>query len=399
MCRARASMLDLVIIDNKRYPFKEPRYQRPADLDLTKQWLIRFEVWSEEKNQLVLKRTRVTGDTITQRDQDAKRLIREINEALNAGAFVDPVPEGVAFDADKKKIGLVVAVSEFMDEKKRTLKSQSVTTYEKWERYFLEFIVAKNLDKIDLDEFTNRDAAEMRKYALDVQKMGNKTFNSYKGFVSGIFNYFKPIYKLPENPIAATITKLKVKTSKHIAYNKEQIQAYKQACEKLELPELWFFVQMLYYTFCRPWEEIRNMQIGDIKKDHIMIYADYSKTGHRTVMIPSALEEVLKAWNIRNLPPHFYVFSHEGKPGRTRVGKSYMYEKHLKVLEEIDLLKSGYDIYGWKHTGAIALYVKTKDLMLVKEQCGHSDISQTVQYLRDLGVFHYSTQINKFPAI
>jgi hypothetical protein len=49
--------------------------------------------------------------------------------------------------------------------------------------------------------------------------------------------------------------------------------------------------------------------------------------------------------------------------------------------------------------GVIALYKATKDLMLVKEQCGHSDISQTVQYLRDLGVFHYSNEINRFPEI
>lgn len=399
LCLARASMLDLVILPNKNFPYKLPRYQRPADLDLSKQWLVRFDVWSEQQNKLVLKRARVNGDTITQRDLDAKRLIREITEALKAGAFVDPLPEGVELDGGKKKIALIVALTDYMSDKKSTLKKNSVSTYEKWERYFLEFLVAEKYENLALDEFTTFHANEMRKYALGTQNMGNKTFNSYKGFVSGIFNYFKPIFKLVENPIAITITKLKEKVSKHIAYNKHQIKDYKKFCDELEVPELWFFVRMIYYTLCRPHEELRRMQIADIKSDHIFIYAEASKTGHRTVMIPSALEEAFTEWKIRDLPPHWYLFSHGGMPGPTLVSKSFMYERHIKVMEKMELKNTGYDIYGWKHTGAIALYTATKDLMLLKEQCGHSDISQTVQYLRDLGVFHYSNQINKFPPI
>lgn len=398
LCLSRAAMLDLVILPDKKFHYELPRYQRPADLDLSKQWLIRFNVWSEEKHKLVLKRVRVTGDTITQRDMDAKRLIKEITEVLEAGAFVDPLPEGAVLQNGKKKISLVVAMTEFMDDKKLTLKKNSVSTYEKWERYFLEFLVAKKYDEHMLDEFESSHATEMRVYALKTQKMGNKTFNSYKGFVSGIFNYHQPVYKV-DNPITRTIKKLKEQTSKHVAYNNQQVKDYKAACEKLDLPELWFFVRMIYYLLCRPHEELRRMQIGDIKATQIFIYAEASKTGHRSVMIPSALEEVFKEWKIRDLPPHWYIFSHGGRPGPTMVSKSFMYERHMKVMKVMGLEKSGYDIYGWKHTGTIALYIATKDLMLVKEQCGHSDISQTVQYLRDLGVFHYSNQIHKFPAI
>lgn len=399
LCLAKAKMLDLIIIPGKAYPYELPRYQRPSDLDLSKQWLVRFNVWSEREHCLVLKRARVVGDTVIQRDAKAKQMIREITEALKAGAFVDPLPEGTVIEDGKRIMSMIVALDEYLDEKRITLKKQSKSTYEKWGRYFTEFLVAKNLIDLPLPEFGNEHASDMRRYALNDQKMGNKTFNSYKGFVSGIFNHFRPVYKLSSNPIAETIKTLKTKASKHIAYSTAQISDYKKASEDLGLPELWFFVQVIYYTFARPNEEVRQMQAGDVREDHIVIYADQSKTGHRTVMIPAPLEEVFKEWKIRDLPPHYYLFSHNGKPGPTRVSISYMYDKHIKVIEKMELKNSGYDIYGWKHTGNIALYKATKDIMLLKEQNGHSDIKQTVEYLRALGVLHYSHGINRFPKI
>lgn len=382
---------ELFIDQNRVYP------HRPAELHCPKKarWYVSFYVFSVKLNELVRKRKYVPGSSAKARRESAKIIIDELNTVLKAGGHIDPVKK-------LREIGqmpLVVALDQFMTDKKRTLKPQSVKTYEKWCNYFLDFLEAFDLMNLNIQDFNNEHAADMRTHALETLNMGNKSYNTYKGYVSGFFIYSKPIYKLTSNPISETLFNLKTKTSKHIAYNTTQVAEYKAACEELELPELWFFVRMIYYTFCRPWEEVRKMQVGDIKDDHIIIYADTSKTNHRSVMIPPALEAIFQEWKVREYPPHFYLFSHGYKPGKTLVSHNFFYDKHRKVLEKMDLEKQGYDIYGWKHTGAIALYKATKDLMLVKEQCGHSDISQTVQYLRDLGVFHYTTGINLFPAI
>ncbi|WP_439554854.1 tyrosine-type recombinase/integrase [Dyadobacter sp.] len=373
------------------YPFEFAVLQRPKNSD----WYVSFYVFSIKRNELVRRRRNVYGDSQKAKKESARIIIDEINTVLKAGGHIDPVKKL----RDSGEMPLATALAEFMKDKRLTLKEQSVKTYEKWSNYFVMFLSAYDLSKISLKDFNNEHAADMRTHALTVLKMGNKSYNTYKAFVSGFFIYSKPIYKLTSNPISETLFNLPTKTSKHIAYNAAQIAAYKEACEKLDLPELWFFVRMIYYTFCRPWEEVRKMQVGDIKDDHIIIYADTSKTNHRSVMIPPALEAIFSEWKIREYPPHFYIFSHGYKPGKTVVSHNFFYDKHRKVLDEMDLSKQGYDIYGWKHTGAIALYKATKDLMLVKEQCGHSDISQTVQYLRDLGVFHYSAGINLFPEI
>jgi integrase len=81
------------------------------------------------------------------------------------------------------------------------------------------------------------------------------------------------------------------------------------------------------------------------------------------------------------------------------VYEKYWYNKHVPYIKAMSLYGKGYDLYGWKHTGAVALYKVTKDLKLVQEQCGHTDPKQTAQYLRDLGAFYYEGQIQAFPTI
>jgi integrase len=382
---------DLFLDETTVFPYEPAQLHKPKKSD----WYVSFYVFSVKRQILVRRRRNVNGHSQKEKREVASKIIEEINLVLKAGAHIDPIKE-------LRKSGnmpFIVALDEFMTEKKLTLKTQSRITYEKWCRYLIDFMEVHDLIDINLTDFNNEHASDMRKHALTVQKMGNKTYNNYKAFVSGFFIYCKPIYKLTSNPISETLSNLPTQTSKHIAYNSGMIVAYKEACDKLGLPELWFFVRLIYYTFCRPWEEARKMKIGDIKDDHIIIYAENSKTNHRSVMIPTALEAIFQEWQVRDYPPHFYLFSHGYKPGKTVVSHNFFYDKHRKVLKEMDLTGQGYDVYGWKHTGVIALYKATKDLMLVKEQCGHSDISQTVQYLRDLGVFHYSNEINRFPEI
>lgn len=386
-----AAKHDVHLSEDAIFPYEPASLKRPKKSD----WYVSFYVWSQKQGKVLRRKRVVTGTTKKEQRESAAKLIEEINFLLKNGAHIDPVNQL----RNNGGVPLVVAMDEYMQEKRSTLKEQSVTTYEKWCRYFISFLTHADLVHINIEDFNNEHASDLRKHALNTLKMGNKAYNTYKGFVSGFFIYSKPIYKLPGNPIADTLHNLPTKTSKHLAYNETQIAEYKDACDELELPELWFFVRMIYYTFCRPHEELRKMQVGDIKDDHIMIYAETSKTNHRTVMIPPGLEKIFIEWSIRSYPPHFYVFSHGYKPGPTMISRLFMYEKHRKVTAKMSIDKKGYDIYGWKHTGVIALYKVTKDLMLVKEQCGHTDVRQTVEYLRDLGVLHYSSGIDKFPEI
>lgn len=70
------------------------------------------------------------------------------------------------------------------------------------------------------------------------------------------------------------------------------------------------------------------------------------------------------------------------------VSKNNVYVFHMKAVE---LKTLNYTLYSWKHTGAIALYNKTKDIKKIMAQMRHASISETDNYLRDLGIIQDSS--------
>ncbi|MEM9859685.1 MAG: hypothetical protein AAF843_20195, partial [Bacteroidota bacterium] len=64
------------------------------------------------------------------------------------------------------------------------------------------------------------------------------------------------------------------------------------------------------------------------------------------------------------------------------------YEQNKKMLNALNLLKlnAHYSIYSYKHSGALSLYTETKDIKLLQRQMRHKKVSQTEDYLRDLGI-------------
>lgn len=123
------------------------------------------------------------------------------------------------------------------------------------------------------------------------------------------------------------------------------------------------------------------LQVKHILKKTIIVPGDIAKnntTEH--VRIPKGLESLIEKYKIRSFPPNFYIFSKSGEPGPKPVGNKYMYMHNRKVLELASLNDQDYDLYGWKHTGVIALYQATKDIKLVQAQCRHKDINTTDKY-------------------
>jgi integrase len=96
---------------------------------------------------------------------------------------------------------------------------------------------------------------------------------------------------------------------------------------------------------------------------------------------------LIQKYDLRGYPPHYYIFTLSGKSRPKPVGNKYMYMHNRKVLEKAGLTDQDYDLYGWKQTSVIALYMATKDIKLVQIQCRHKDINTTDKYLRDLGLF------------
>jgi integrase len=385
-------------------PFKPAYLQRPADKSLSKYWYVCFWVWSETHQKLVRKRITISGDSVRNREKQAAAIITEVNERLESGVVVDPLPienpkEETANVQPHKNITIEEAIKHHLAIKAKTLKDRAYETYQSNARTFEEFLKSKSLLKKPLRNFGVDQAHAYADWILLEKKLSNKSHNKHKGFASGIFNEFVDREIIPKNPFKK-IKKLRTTQGKHRVFSSAQIKEFRQLCVQHNDDATWFFVCFIYYTFMRPHEEARMVKVQDIGEKTILVTEINAKMSRvRHVMIPPPLEEMLQKRRIRDYPPHYYVFSHNGTPSPKLVGDSYWYRRHTKFMKLMGLYGFDFDLYGWKHTGATALFKATKDLMLVQEQCGHSDVKQTVEYLRDLGVLYYESQIEKFPAI
>ncbi|WP_307143034.1 site-specific integrase [Siphonobacter sp. SORGH_AS_1065] len=368
---------------------------------LAKQWVVAYQCWSDIKNKLVRKRVVIGGDTIAEREKEAKRVIGEINKLLKAGAYegegTQPVPK-VESESLFPYSKLKEASDYYLRIKKYELKERSYNTYKQSQTILSKFLEEKGLQRIKISEFHGGLASSFSEWSKIDAGHSNRTHNKHRDNISSFFNFLKTKKLISENPFV-DIRTLPTKSSQHRPFTALQVQEFKQICiEKRQDDQLWFFVNLLYFTFMRPHEEARLLKVSDIKKNIITVWADRAKTSNtRHVKIPPGLEAIFQELRIRSYSPHYYVFTVDGVPGPKPVSTDYFYKRHVAILKELDLFGFNYDLYGWKHTGVIALYRATKDIKLIQNQAGHSNISQTDEYLRDLGLYAEDFDLSGFP--
>ena len=392
-----------------KYPYREAILSDQGG-DLSKTWTVNYYVWSERKNQLVRKRTEFNQPTKKERYQQAKELIAIINEALTTGGFVDEIV--VPQTELSKTTTIEKAIEFFLNAKRQTASENTIKGYVKDLKVFGDWAESVGLHHTQIQKFGTKQVylfSDFLDSKVKTDKAGNptkkvgyskKTYSNFIGTLRTMWTMFTAREILTVNPFLK-ITKRKGRSGQHIPYSPEQIRQYKKVClEKLGDEQLWLFVNFIYYGFFRPAEEGQNLQIKHILKKTIVVPGELAKnnlTEH--VRIPKPFEAIIEKYKLRSYPPNYYIFTLSGKPGPKPVGNKYMYMHNRKVLEKANLTDQDYDLYGWKHTGVIALYQATKDIKLVQAQCRHKDINTTDKYLRDLGLFLDEDALDLFPEL
>ena len=385
-----------------KYPYKEARLS-DAGGDLSKQWVVEYYVWSEQQEKLVRKRVVLSDPTAVARYQKAKEISKEVNAALKTGVVVDPIELPTQVKSEEKTdlstdISISKALDYFLSLKETTMKRQAYKTYRSCGNIFREYLINKKIKHLKLTRFDPTQAFAYLDYLKKELKHSNRTYNKHRGFCSTLFIFYRKRKLISVNPFEDT-DKLKTKSGQHLPYRPEQIKAVKKYLKNNPDEQFWLFLNCIYFLFARPHEELRFMRVVDIGARTVRIDPDNAKgsnIGHR--LIAPALEKLFVKHKLRSYPPNFYVFTKTGEPGMEPVGESYFYDRSRKMLNDLDF-GPGYDLYGWKHTGVIALYLATKDMKLIQRQCGHTTIEQTDQYLHNLGLFLDYEQLSVFPAL
>lgn len=327
-----------------------------------------------------------------QRERLAQNKLSAVIEALEEGKRMFREKRSNKLKKPFQNDSLLEAIDKVVTEKKEYLAINSIKSYNTLESYVKRYLEKYRISKIKLKEVNGELIKDFNQYLLQSglsNRSVNNSFSTLRTIINEIDTRNNTIWK--RNP-AQGIKLLPTVTKKHTAYSRTQMKEVKAACFKLEEHQLWLFIQFIYYTLARPSTEIQNMKIEQIELENDRIFIPAADSKNRRddyVDIYPPLKQTILDSGIMDFPKHYYIYGKDGIPAERHVEDKYFYRRNMKILKEIKLFKSKkrYDIYGYKHTGAIALYEESgKKIEVVQKQCRHKKASQTWEYLRDLGV-------------
>jgi integrase len=401
------------------YPYRPARIV-PRPFDITKRWYIVFYAWDVGKEKL--SRKRVLHDELMEIPDLDRRLKFAADASEEISYFLkndwhlptSPKPKTVPLTLINYSLLDAFDFAVTYKKERQGIKQTSIDTYTTVRNTIISFLEHKKLSVSY--SLRNTDYAFWDlyfEYIKIVRKVRNNTYNHRRGLLHAMYVVLlKKDNKIlnGKNPIAEIDT-LKVSVSKHAAFTDQQLRKLSSAVQKKE-PHIFLFMQFMFYTLARP-NEIRQLKIGniDLDKRRILIPAEDSKTDiGNYVGISDRFAEIIKESEVLDYPSHYYVFNntpyhvpgqkikHDHRPGLIKPGEGYFYKRIVKhiISEGLRDINSNFTPYAIKHTGAISLYLATKDVKIIQAQCRHQNMETTLKYLRDLGLFTDFDQLNKW---
>lgn len=349
--------------------------------DLSKSWYVYFVFEYEgTKKQFRYKEGINFLRTKKEREVEANEMIAHYTLKLKEGwnPFTNELKEKIP------DITISEALDDILSIKKSYITPRSYKTYKDEINLFKQWLEVAKLDKLFVRNFTNKQARGYFDWLLKVKKYCGKTHNGHLGVVSTFFNSFVDRQLISENPIKG-IKKVRQDTGKNITYSPEEEEKFIKYTSKDNKP-FYYATRFVKYGFFRR-TELGLLQIKHIKWDNktIVIPSENSKgRDQNSVTIPESLEKIIIEMDILKLNPEFYIFGNNFIPDIKKITMiEYFSKAQRDINKDAGIPSKGF--YAWKHTGTVELYNIVKDPYVVMRQCRHSNIKDTMTYLRSLG--------------
>ncbi len=177
----------------------------------------------------------------------------------------------------------------------------------------------------------------------------------------------------------------KSKAKLHKTYDKDQLKPILKYL-KGRHANLYLCCLLTYSTWLRPHEEIRLLTKDNFKNDYneIHLSGEENKGGRvRVVYVPDYVRCEIEPL-LSRIGRKDNIFTSEPKP----FNDSYFntaWTRAWDAMFDLGLIYEDQTIYSFRHTAAVDLYRRTKDVYLLQRLLGHSTIVVTLKYLRNLG--------------
>ena len=162
-------------------------------------------------------------------------------------------------------------------------------------------------------------------------------------------------------------------------------------------PKMYLHCLFIYYLAIRPRKELIHLRPDDIfyQERKVAIRGEIAKTDESLfIKIPPKFYPILEP--LQEQKPNTYIFSQRYNRYKPAGTNTYG-ERFRGILNKFGYGKN-YQLYSWKHTGCVAVYKSTKNLLALRDHCRHKDATTTQKYLRQLGLEDYPDFYENFPS-
>jgi len=361
----------------------------PKDKNLKDRWFVQWRIFNVQKNKLVTEQKRVPAKlkTIREREKWAKEYIAKINAMLLEGYVINSLANDKNVLPDVPKL-LIDVLGELLAVKSIELKKKSKSAYKSIFGKFKGFLIYEKLGNITTDRFTSKHGFLFKDYLLKECKNQSKTVNKNVFTMGHLFKMGIERGVLTLNPFANFKPMKETETESNTAFLLEHQLIIEHYLKENDI-RLYYFTRFLYYAFIRP-GELRETKIKDIdfERRTITVFGQLAKNGKtRIVRINPTLWQIINEMGFKGLNPNLYLFGKKLLTTKFVQPTNEGYNRHVKLLDKLELNDLNYTLYSWRHTGAVnAVTVGKMSIFELQKQFGHSDVKETQIYLKTLRV-------------
>jgi len=286
-------------------------------------------------------------------------------------------------------------VSPFLDEVlstqvafNRVLEEKLQSPYSKFYKRDLKTVCEQFLNSLS-KEFLEMNINELPNSAIEAFlnqfKSSGRHYMNKRRSLSVFFSELARKELIGKNLVAKT-SKQKIKAKLHEIYKDDQLKGVLGFLENNYF-NLYLCALLTYGCLLRPHQEVRFLKRKHLNDDlsQIQLSGSENKSGRiRTVFIPTYLQQILNGQlsNIDDLVTNIFTKSNE--PFNDDYFKT-QWSRAKKQMIKSNLITANQTLYSFRHTAVVQIYRRTKDLNILQQLLGHSNMIVTLNYLRGLG--------------
>ena len=238
-------------------------------------------------------------------------------------------------------------------------------------------------------------------YLINDEKLARITVKKYQHMLERLFNWCVKHKYLRITPMQDIPDTRRRNDQAPRPINEADINKLVDKIRKTD-KQLWLTIQLEYYCFLRPGQEIRMSRIGwfDLARGVINVPGEVVKTDNaKTVIIPRQFRELLlNEWRLHLYPADYFLIGPNGLPGIRPLGENSLRNRFNVIRDSLNL-PTTYKLYSWKHTGNARAADAGISMYDRQRQNGHASLRSTEECLKNKIGFRSPEIENNFPNL